>query len=113
MAALVTQEVPNNGLVPTFANASGGAGDTAEIGGGGNFLVLKNTSAGTVTYTITVPGNTFFGLANPDHAVSVIAGDTKYVPLRKEYDDGTGRATVVLTTGTPGSTIQIAVVRVS
>lgn len=110
MAALTTQTISDAGTVITYALA--GATDTAQVGNGLNtFLILKNGSAGSVTYTIAVPGNTFFGQAKQDNAIVVAAGVTKMVPLRKEYADETGRATI--TTTSPAASVEIAVVRIA
>ena len=109
MAALTTQTITSAGATITYALAA--ASDTAEIGGGGDtFLHLKNTSAAPATYTIQVPGTTFFGATTPDNGITVPAGQERMVMLRKEYDDGTGRATV--TTSPTGTGVTLAVVRV-
>ena len=110
MAALTTQTISDAGTTVTYATAS--ASDTVQVGNGLNtFLILKNGSGSSVTYTIAVPGNTFFGSPNDDNPITVAAGAQKLVPLRKEYQDETGRATV--TCSAPGVGVEIAVVQVA
>lgn len=111
MAALATQIMTENGFTPTYVDVA--ATDTAEIGNGHNtWLVYKNTSATPLAAVVNVPGNTFFGVAEPDNAITVPATTgEKWVPLRKEYDDGTGRA--VLTHTSPITGQKIAVVRIA
>lgn len=107
MAALTAQTMTDNGFVPTTATAT--ASDTAPIGSGLNtFAVYTNGSGGSLTVTALVPGNTFYGQPQADNAITVDTGDTAYIPLRKEYDDGTGRAT--LTTSTQTS-VTVAIVK--
>lgn len=112
MAALTTQNIVNAGTAPTFVAA--GASDTAEIGNGGDtFVVYKNTNASTRTITVTAPGNTSYGQANPDPVLTLGANTGElWIPMRKAYDpgDGTNRATL-----TPSVTtdVTVAVVRMS
>ncbi|USC17037.1 hypothetical protein [Rhodococcus sp. 11-3] len=109
MAALSTQVIEDDGFYPTFAAAA--ASDTAEIGSGRNtYAHYKNDSGSSVTVTVLVPGTTFFGLANPDNAVVVAAGAETLIPLRKAYDDGTGRATITTSSQT---SVTVAVVKVA
>lgn len=111
MAALTTQTLSDAGTNVTFTVAT--ASDTAEVGNGGNtFAICRNTTGSAVTFTFNVPGNTFWGAATQDNAVSVPATTgVRYVPLRKAYDDGTGRATI--TTSSQAAGIDIAIVRMS
>jgi len=113
MAALAVQNIVDAGTKPTFAAAS--LSDTAPIGSGNNtFVVYRNTNAATRTVTVTVPGNTSYGVANPENGpltLPVTTGEL-WIPLRKAYDPGDsgGRATLAL------SVIQdvtVAVVRMS
>lgn len=110
MAALATQYLADTGALPTFTAAS--TSDTAEIGNGHNtFIVYRNTNGAIRAMNVVVPGNTFFGLAQPDNTVSVPATTgEKWIPLRKEYDDGTGRATITVADATG---VTVAVVRLS
>lgn len=111
MAALATQVMTDNGFTPTYTDVA--ASDTAEIGNGHNtFLVYKNTSGSPLAAKVNVPGNEFFGVAKADNDITVPATTgEKWVPLRKEYDDGTGRAT--LTHTSPVANQKVAVVRIS
>lgn len=110
MAALTVQTISDAGTTVTFA--ASGASDTARIGSGYNtFVIMRNTTGAPVNFTIAVPGNTFFGTATADNVISVPATTgVKYVPLRKEYDDGTGNATITVT---PAAGVEIAVVKVA
>jgi hypothetical protein len=110
VAALSTQNIVDAGTAPTFGAAA--ASDTAEIGSGLNtFVVYKNTNAATRTVTITAPGNTDYGQPYPDPVLTLGANTGElWIPLKKDYDDGTGRATLTLS-ATPNVTV--AVVRVS
>lgn len=115
MAALTTQSIVNAGTAPTFGAAA--LSDTAEIGNGRNtFVVYKNTDSNEKTVTITAPGNTDYGQANPDPAITVAATTGEvWIPLRQDYDpsDGTGRATLTVS-GTGGVTgVTVAVVRMA
>lgn len=113
MAALTTQNLVDAGTAPTLGAA--GASDTAEVGNGHNtFLRVQNGSAGSVTVTVVVPGNTTYGELTPDKVVAVAAGAEKWIPLRKEYADaavaGVGRCTV--TTSAQDPLLKVSVVRV-
>jgi hypothetical protein len=99
MAALVTQDIVVAGTAPTPVSSA--ASDTAEVGNGSNvFAVYKKTSAGTSNISITVPGTTSYGVANPAATFALAAGDVtptyRWIPLRKAYDagDGSGRCTL-------------------
>jgi hypothetical protein len=109
MAALTTYNIVDAGTKPTFTAAA--ASDTAEIGSGRNtFAVYKNTSSTVCNVGITVPGSTSYGQATPDPTLSLpITIGELWIPLRKEYDDGTGRAT--LTTSAQDAGITVAIVR--
>jgi hypothetical protein len=110
MAALTTQNIVDAGTKPTFAAAS--TSDTAEIGTGHNtFLVYKNTDATTEAITVVAPGTTPYGQPFPDPVLTIAATTGElWIPLRKEYDDGSGRATVTMASATG---ITVAVVRIS
>jgi hypothetical protein len=110
MAALNTSTLSDTGTAPTFVAAA--ASDTVEIGNGHNvFVVYKNAAGSPVTVTVLVPGNTFFGTATADNAISVPATNgEKWIPIRKDYDDGSGRATITTSSQT---SVTVAVVKVS
>jgi hypothetical protein len=83
--------------------------DTAEVGSGRNtFVVYKNTGT-QKTVTVTVPGNTIYGKPMPPQALTLAATTGElWIPMRKEYDSGTGRATITLDSATA---VTVAVVR--
>lgn len=111
MAALSTQNIVDAGTEPTFGAAA--LTDTAEIGSGHNTWVeYRNSDANAKTVTVTAPGNTDYGQAKPDPALALGATTGRLrVPLRKDYDDGTGRATITIS-GTGGVTgVTVAVIR--
>lgn len=111
MAALATQNLVNAGTAPTFGPAS--ASDTAAVGNGGNtFLVYKNTNASSRTVTVVVNGNLEYGLPKPDPTFTLAATNGEvWIPLRKDYDNGTGRADITVTPAV--ADVTVAVVRVS
>lgn len=113
MTALTVNNLVDAGTKPTFQNSS--ASDTADLGNGKNtFLVYKNTGGSIAVVTIGVPGNTVYGQPQPDPAISVAATTGEnWIPLRKEYDDGTGNNTVAITATNSGATLQVALVRVN
>ena len=107
MAALTLQHITDAGTKPTFGAAS--TSDTAQIGSGLNtFLVYKNGSASPVDITVVAPGNTEYGVAMPDKVVSVAASGEAWIPLRKDYDDATGLATITMADAT---SVTVALVR--
>lgn len=112
MAALTTQNIVNAGTAPTFGAAA--ASDTAEVGSGTNtFVVYKNGHATLPrTVTIAVPGNTSYGQPTPDPAIVVPAVGEVWIPLRKEYDAGTGTARATITASDAAADLTVAVVRV-
>lgn len=112
MAALTTQNIVNAGTKPTFVAAA--ASDTADIGSGlDTFVVYRNTDAASKTVTVTVPGTTSYGVANPANGPLTLSASTGelWIPMRKAYDpgDGLGRATLTLSNVT---NVTVAVVRV-
>lgn len=76
------------GLAPTYHAAEAG-GDTVPTGDH-VALHIRNDSAGSVTATITTPGNVS-GLAIDDLAVAVPAGEDRFIgPLRRDLFGGAG-----------------------
>jgi hypothetical protein len=112
MAALTIQHLEDGGEAPDFALDTPSASDTADIGNGHNtFVVYRNTSGAPVDVVVHVPGNTFFGLANPDNTVSVPANGDAWIPLRRAYADGEQGGLAVITTAGAAS-LEVALVRV-
>lgn len=75
MATLTYQQVSNTAVVvPSLAAAAGGGDSIAPNDRG--FLMVKNGSGATITVTMVVPGNTKYGIANPDPTFAVVAGAT-------------------------------------
>lgn len=108
MAALPVRTLVDAGTRPTLVAAS--VSDTAKIGNGkANFAVYKNGSGSTVTLTVLGQGTTEYGKDLPDNVISVAAGAEVWIPLRSDYSDGTGSATITLNDAT---TVTAAVVTV-
>lgn len=74
MAALTYQQAQIAGVPLTFAAASAG-GDTVFPNDHGVVLV-RNSGGASINVTIAVPGNTKYGIANPDPVVAVAAAAT-------------------------------------
>lgn len=72
MALLTRQQVVLAGTAITYSPAAAG-GDTINPGDRSE-LRVKNGSGGAITVTIVVPGNTRWGLPEPDVTASVPAG---------------------------------------
>lgn len=77
MAALSYQRVKVSGLdvVHSPADVAGDLVPASDTG----FIVVTNGSAAAVTVTVKVPGNTEFGLPEPDVTVSVPASDSAFI----------------------------------
>lgn len=115
MAALTTKVLSDDGSAPTLATPS--ASDTAQVGNGLNtFLLVKNSHATAVTtVTITPPGKTSYGVNLPPKVVTVPGASERWIPLRRDYADETGRATIATSIAGPGvlaTDVKVAVVRV-
>lgn len=77
MAVLGYQQVAIAGLAPTLVAATVG-GDQLPTNDRGA-LMVKNGSGSSINVTVNVPGNTKYGLANPDPVVAVAAGATELI----------------------------------
>jgi len=66
------------------------ASDTAKCGSN-RMLMVNNGSGADVDVTISVPGNTEVGEAEPDNVVTVPAGEMWGIPLLDVYKDPTDR----------------------
>lgn len=70
MATLNYQQVKVGGTAVALT-AADAAGDKVAPGGA---LMVRNGSAASINVTLDVPGNTKYGLPNPDLVVAVAAG---------------------------------------
>lgn len=86
MANLGFQKSKISGTGVTFV-AADVAGDVFPANSRGALLV-RNDSAGTITVTVAVPGNTRYGQTQPDVAVPVDAGTTEAIgPFPRDLVD--------------------------
>jgi hypothetical protein len=94
MAALEVVTVPVNGGLTLENNdvAASALGDTAPVGPG-RFLYIANGDASPHTATIATP-STVAGLALPEVAVVVAAGESAVVPLASVFRGANGRASI-------------------
>lgn len=93
MALLTAAVAALGGTNPNFVAASGG-GDTFQYQPN-SFLHVRNGSGAAITVTVVVPGNTEFGVAQPDPTVSVPAGGDRLIAIRPGLvDPATGTAGV-------------------
>lgn len=110
MAQLTAQPIVDAGTNVTYGAVT--ASDTAPIGNGHqNFAHYKNVSASVVTVTVLGQGNESYGVAKPSNVISLAANTGEaLIPLRKDYDNGTGNA--VITTSAQTS-VTVAIVSVA
>lgn len=88
MATLGYQQVAIGGLAPTLAAATSGGDAIAPNDRGA--LMVKNGGGSPINVTVAVPGNTKYGLANPDPVVAVAAGATALIgPFPSDLADPT------------------------
>lgn len=94
MAALAVTTVPINGGIglEDSAVAAASLGDTAPTGPG-RFLYVKNGDASSKTVTVATPGSVS-GLAIPDVAVVITAGESAVLPLASVFRGTSGRASI-------------------
>lgn len=108
MSALPVRALSDAGTVPTLVAAT--VSDTAQIGNGvNNFAVYTNGSGASVTITVVGQGTTLYGKTRPSNALTVPAAGVVWIPLRKDYDDGSGNATITVSLAT---SVTAAVVQV-
>lgn len=89
MAALAYIQASATALAAATQAAASGGGDTVPPSDRG-CLVFRNGDAASKTVTLIVPGNTKWGVANPDPTYVVPAGQTCYIgPLPAELADTT------------------------
>lgn len=77
MATLTYAQVGIAGTNPNFAAATAGGDKVAPSDRGA--LLVRNGSGVSINVTIDVPGNTKYGLANPDVVVAVPAGADRLI----------------------------------
>ncbi|MFB4280848.1 hypothetical protein ACBJ59_36550 [Nonomuraea sp. MTCD27] len=107
MANLDTSQAISSEAAISYA-AVGGSGDRV-LYTEGVFAVVRNGSGVSTTVTITVPGNTPYGVANPVKTRTVAAGADVPIPLLPSYvDPSDGRVAIACA---PTTTISIAVMR--
>ncbi|MEV6036033.1 hypothetical protein AB0L65_33100 [Nonomuraea sp. NPDC052116] len=107
MANLDTSQAISSEAAITYASV-GGSGDRVKYEPG-MFVIIRNGSGVSTTATITVPGNTKWGAANPVKTKAVAAGADLPIPLLPEYvDPADGRVAIACA---PTTTISIAVMR--
>lgn len=108
MAEVTLQKIGASGL-NNVVMAQAAAGDTAQVGDNKK-LVVRNADAAPHTITLAVPGTGFTGIANPDLAVVVAAGNLAIIPLLDIYADVTQNGRAVITYDATPATLTRAVV---
>jgi hypothetical protein len=108
MAEITLQKVGPTGLA-NVSMLQAAAGDTAQVGDNKK-LVVRNADAASHTVTLAVPGNGFTGVANPDLAVVIAAGNLAIIPLLDAYADATQNGRAVITYDATPATLTRAVV---
>lgn len=87
MATLNYIQAKTTGVAAATQAAASAGGDKVAPNDRG-MLVFRNGDAAAKTVTLVVPGNTKYGLANPDATYSVAAGATAYIgPLSSDLAD--------------------------
>lgn len=89
-------------------NNVGGSGDRI-LYQEGVFVIARNASEASTTATITVPGNTAYGIAKPAKTKTVAVGADVPIALLPEYVDPTdGRVAIAFS---PTTTVSVAILR--
>ena len=87
MATLTYVQAKTTAVSAAVQAAASGGGDKVAPNDRG-MLVFRNGDAASKTVTLLVPGNTKWGVANPDPTYVVPAGATAYIgPLPSELAD--------------------------
>lgn len=87
MATLSYIQAKTSGVAAAAQAAASVGGDKVAPNDRG-MLVFRNGDASSKTVTMAVPGNTKYGLANPDATFVVPAGATAYIgPLTADLGD--------------------------
>lgn len=88
MATIPYVQAAVAGANPGFAAATSG-GDVLAPNDHG-ILLVNNGSGSSITVTIAVPGNTKYGIANPDPTIAVPAGTIRAIgPFPSDLGDPT------------------------
>ena len=94
MANLSYTQIVFGGTNPTMT-AADVAGDNIPVNDRG-FLVVTNGSGASINVTLQTPGNTQWGLAQPDVVIAVPAAATRYIgPMQAALMDPTDKAVKV------------------
>jgi hypothetical protein len=109
MSLLTVYEATLAGVAVPYAAVT--ASDTVPVGDRDTAIHVKNAGAGSTTVTVAVPGNTAYGLAEPDLTVSVPAGSDRLIgPFDLGLaDSSTGLVTV---TCSPTTSVTIAAIKI-
>lgn len=81
----------------TTANIrSAASGDKLTLSGDHSILRVNNGSGAPITLTITPPGTTAYGVANPAKVVTITNGTAKYIPIPSTLADPSDAGKVAL-----------------
>lgn len=83
MATITPKAITTDGVAPTWNDASAG-GDKVKPGEN-VFISVKNGGAAPLTVTITPPGETPYGVANPPKTFTVPAAGEMDIPILPAY----------------------------
>jgi hypothetical protein len=107
MANLDTSQAISSEAAISYSTV-GGSGDRV-LYTPGTFVIIRNGAGSSTTATITVPGNTPYGVANPVKTKTIAAGaDVPILLLPAYVDPADGRVAIACS---PTTTISIAVMR--
>ena len=81
MADIGYEPVVFAGTEPTFVAATAGAGGDLFAAHAHGVAIVRNDDAAPITVTVRVPGNTKYGVAEPDYTVAVPAGEERFIKL--------------------------------
>ncbi|MGW4406517.1 hypothetical protein ACWEJ6_20985 [Nonomuraea sp. NPDC004702] len=73
-------------------------------------MVINNTTAGTVTLTVTVPGKTNYNVANPAKPWTLAVGLSHILLLPSMRDPADSNLISLTWSATPGATLTFAVI---
>jgi hypothetical protein len=105
MTVLAVQEIPIDGVSPSFAAASSG-GDKAPVGPR-RLLLVRNGSGSSMNVTATTPGTTR-SLAIEDPVITIAAGGAGVLPLDTVYRGTDGNADIAYSAS---ATVTVAVLQ--